>query len=373
MTNSDQNIGKKVPFIDLAREYRTIREDVLRSVDKICENSLFVLGSSGEQFEKEFAAFCNAKYCVGVGNGFGALHLSILALGIGNGDEVITSPCTAVATGAAITASGATPVFVDVDDAGMINPSAVKKGITKKTKAILPVHLHGKVAQMDSIQKIAQKHNLLVVEDAAQAHGASFNGQNVGTVGDAGCFSFYPTKNLGAYGDAGCVVTNRQDVAERVVKLRNYGESRKNYATSAGYNSRLDEIQAAILLTKLKYIARWNERRKAIAQRYHALLKETPLLLPKSEISESHVYHIYAVRTETGSRDRLRKYLAVQGIGTSVHFPLPLHKQPAFIPNNCCCPTAERVAQETVSLPIFPELRDDEVEYIGKAVKAFFK
>ena len=365
-----------VSFVDLRRQYKLIRRQLQAALDRAFESSTFIFGEDVILFEKEFAEFCGAKYCISVGSGTSALHLALLALGIGPSSEVITVTNSFVATGFAICHVGARPVLVDCEaNYYGIDATCIENAISKRTKAILPVHLFGHPADMNAIMELAERRNLKVIEDACQAHGATFKNKKVGAIGDVGCFSFYPTKNLGAYGDGGAVVTNDPSVAEKVSSLRNYGQTEKYHHRVIGYNSRLDTLQAAILRVKLRYLKHWNEKRAENARLYNRLLDSlTPVKVPSVRKEAKHVYHIYAVRVQ--QRDKLQKFLARESITTLVHYPIPIHLQPAFRylryqPSSF--PIAEKHASELLSLPMFPELMRDEIFYVSDAIKRFYE
>jgi len=363
-----------VKFLDLSKQYIQLKDEAHKAVENVFLSSNFILGQNVKNFEKEFAGYCGAKRCVGVGNGLEAIQIALHALGVGKGDEVITTPFTAVATGLSIILAGAKPVFADIDDTFNIEPEKIKKKITKRTKAIIPVHLYGQMADINSIMDIATKNNLKVIEDACQAHGSEFNGKKAGTFGDIGCFSFYPTKNLGCYGDGGAIITNDNKIADMIEKLRNYGEERKYYNVYKGFNSRLDELQAAILRVKLKHLDAWNAKRRKHAIKYNELLRDTGLKLPLEQKGRKHIYHIYAIASE--KRDELQKFLLKEGIETSVHYPLPIHLQPAYkglgIKKNSL-PVSEKASQQVLSLPIYPELAEEDIVKTGESIKKFMK
>jgi dTDP-4-amino-4,6-dideoxygalactose transaminase len=360
-----------VPFLDLRRVHDELGAAVLDAVQRVFASSRYVLGPEVEAFEHEFAAFCGTRHCVGVGNGMQAIELALRALGVGPGDEVLTVSHTAFPTAAAVTATGATPVFVDVDpDTACMSAAALADGFTDRTRAVLPVHLYGRCAEMAPIHELATQAGVPVVEDAAQAHGASHRGRRAGTMGVAGAFSFYPTKNLGALGDGGAVVTDDDDLAQLVRRLRNYGEESKYVNAIPGLNSRLDELQAAILRVKLPYVERWNAERRAIAARYDSLLGESGVATPAPD--DGHVYHLYVIRTR--SRDALRDHLRNAGIDSQVHYPTPVHRQDAYREGaraSGSLAATEVLAGEVLSLPAFPGLRADEVRAVADAVLAF--
>ena len=367
----------RVPFLDLAVQYRAIREEIDAAVLAVLARGRYVLGEEGEAFEREFAAFCGVPHAVGVSSGTSALHLALAALGVGPGDRVATVPNVSAPTASAIVSAGATPVFVDVtQDGAAMDPAALRAVLAKdaagEVRAVVPVHLYGRPAEIEEIVGIARERGLAVVEDAAQAHGARAGGRGVGAWGDAGAFSFYPTKNLGAMGDAGLVVTGDAELAARLRRLRNYGEEARYRNVEHGTNSRLDEVQAAILRVGLRRLAAWNARRRELAALYGALLKDAPLVLPAGH--PDHVYHLYVVRTPR--RDALRAHLAARGIGSDVHYPTPLHLQPAFRDLGHRAgdfPVAERLAREVLSLPLHPFLPDDDARAVAGAVREFFQ
>jgi len=364
-----------IPLADLRREYGRIRPEIDQAIERVLRRGWFILGEEGEAFEAEWAAYCGLAHAVGVGNGTDALQLALRAAGIGPGDEVIVPALTATFTALAVSMTGATPVFADVDPARYtLDPAAFEAAITARTAAVIAVHLYGCPADMAPLVAIARQHHLLVVEDAAQAHGARYQGARVGGLGDIAAFSFYPSKNLGAYGDAGAVVTDDAALAERVRMLRHGGQRGTYEHELLGTNSRLDEIQAAILRTKLLHLDAWNERRRSIAARYNANLGAcgqcTP---PAAPDGVEHVYHLYVLRSRT--RDKLRDYLAGTGIATGIHYPQGVHLQPAYAPLGYApgsCPQAERASSEVLSLPIFPQLSEREIEKVIRLVRFFF-
>jgi len=357
----------KVPFLDLKAQYDSIKDEVAAAIQQVLDKTAFAGGPFVAQFEKEFAAFCKTQYCIGVGSGTDALWLALLALGVGPGDEVITVPDTFIATAEAISYCGAKPVFVDVEEKTYnMNPFLLEAAITPRTKAIIPVHLFGQMADMDPIMAIARKHSLYVVEDASQAHGAEHKGLIAGSIGDAGCFSFYPGKNLGAYGEAGAVVTNNADLDEKVRMLRDHGQAKKYYHAMIGWNARMDGLQGAILSVKLKHLPAWNEARRRNAKRYNEMLGKTNgVVIPRESPHNKHVYHIYAIRVQ--NRDALISSLAGKDIHCGIHYPIPLHLQDAFRSfglERGSFPVGEKVASEFVSLPMFPELGQDQIEFV---------
>ncbi|HEX5505755.1 MAG TPA: DegT/DnrJ/EryC1/StrS family aminotransferase [Thermomicrobiales bacterium] len=356
-----------IAFVDLQRQYETIAADVTAAMADVIHRSAFIGGDDVARFEREFAAYCEAAHCVGVASGTDALELSLRALEIGPGDEVITVPNTFIATAAAISAVGATPVFVDVDEATyQLDVSRLPAAITPRTRAIMPVHLYGHPADLDPILALAAAHGLAVVEDACQAHGARYQGRRVGAIGHVGCFSFYPGKNLGAYGDAGAVVTNSAELAGRIRQMADHGREDKYRHAIVGRNSRLDGLQAAVLSVKLRHLDDWNAARRRIADALTERLLPEAAIPPATAPGCEPVYHLYVVRVE--DRERVRAALAEAGIASGIHYPLPLHLQPAY--RDACLaagigegsfPVAEAHAAQILSLPIFPELRDEEL------------
>ncbi|MBA2462951.1 MAG: DegT/DnrJ/EryC1/StrS family aminotransferase [Actinobacteria bacterium] len=363
----------KVRFLDLARQTAGLQPELDLAVHRVLSGDTFVGGEEVEAFEHEFATFCGAGYAVGVNSGTDALELALRALGIGEGDKVITAANTCVPTVAAIVATGATPVLVDPDPKTMtLDPERLGEVCGPRTRAVVPVHLYGRCADMESILRVAREHDLLVVEDVAQAHGARSHSRRAGTFGDAAAFSFYPTKNLGALGDAGAVVTRNREVAERARRLRSYGDAGDG-AVERGRNSRLDPLQAAILRAKLPHLDGWNHRRRELAGRYDARLAGLPVTLPAESEGDDHVHHLYVVRTK--ARESFRERLARRGVETLVHYERPIHRHPAYasLDRRGKLRTSERLCTEVVSLPLYPELRDEEVEFVIDAVHASFR
>src|SRR6266513_4965317 len=361
----------KVPFLDLKAHHAPFIEKFDLAIREVIESSAFAGGPFVEKFEEEFAAFCGSSYAIAVGNGTDALWLTLLALGIGEGDEVITVPNTFIATAEAITYCNAQPVFVDVDENTFtMNPTELKKILTSKTKAIIPVHLFGQPADMDPIVEFARTHGLFVIEDAAQAHGAEYKGQKAGTLGDAGCFSFYPGKNLGAFGEAGAVVTNNPELREKIQVLRDHGQTQKYYHTMVGWNCRMDGIQAAILSIKLRHLEEANLLRRERALQYNQGFEGIEGVATPFEADYArHVYHIYAIRVQ--ERDKVRRFLGEKGVGCGVHYPIPIHLQEACRGlgyTEGAFPIAESLAKESLSLPMFPELTTEQVEYVACCV-----
>jgi dTDP-4-amino-4,6-dideoxygalactose transaminase len=362
-----------IPLLDLAAQYQTIRAEINTAIENVVQHGQFILGDEVDLFEHKFATFCGVNHCIGVASGTDALHLALRALGIGPGDEVITAANTFAATGFAIAYTGATPVFVDVDPVDYnIDVNLIEHAVTPRSRAIIPVHLYGQPADMDPILSIARHYDLKVIEDACQAHGALYRKRRVGSFGDAACFSFYPGKNLGAYGDGGAVVTNDSGLAERLRLLRNYGQRVKNEHSMLGFNSRLDTIQAAILLVKLNYLDEWNDQRRAVAERYHELLSSDGVVLPTENPDVRHVYHLYVVQHE--ARDQLLTHLKRRGIGCLVHYPTPLHLATPFrsarsVPEGA--PVSTMLARRILSLPMFPELAEGQILQIVEGVSSF--
>lgn len=360
-----------VPLVDLKAEYRAIKTDIDEAIARVLESSQFVLGDEVEAFEREFAAFCGTKHSVAVNSGTSALHLALLAAGVVEGDEVITVPFTFVATVAAIRYVGARVVFVDIDARSFaIDVRQIERAIGPRTKAVIPVHLYGQPADIDPLREIAARHGLTIIEDAAQAHGARYKGRAAGSLGDAGCFSFYPSKNLGAYGEGGIVTTNRDDLADRIRLLRNWGQRTKYEHVIAGYNARMQGLQAAILRVKLRHLAEWNERRREHAARYNTLLADSGVTLPEELPYARHVYHQYTVRS--GERDRLRALLRSAQIQTGLHYPIPVHLQPAYADARYgvgAFPESERAAAEVLSLPMFPQMTGAQLQAVADAVR----
>ncbi|MBS3105451.1 DegT/DnrJ/EryC1/StrS family aminotransferase [Candidatus Woesearchaeota archaeon] len=365
----------QIPLVDLKKQYLSIKDEIDSAIQEVLDNTAFILGKKVEDFEGKFARLCNAKHCVGVNNGTSALRLALLALGIKAGDEVITTPFTFIATAEAISHIGASPVFVDIDEKTYcIDPEKIREKITKKTKAIIPVHLFGQSADMDPILEIAKKHNLKVIEDAAQAHNALYKDKKAGSMGDASCFSFYPGKNLGAYGEAGAVCTNNKEIAKELVLLRQHGELTRYYHDIIGDNCRMEAIQGAVLGVKIKYIEEWTEKRRKNAEHYNKLLKESGIALPYEADYARHVYHIYAIRLK--NRDMLREFLGKNGVSAGIHYPIPVHLQKAYSfmgMKKGSFPVSEKVAGEILSLPMYPELSEEQMEYVSNSINDFIK
>jgi len=370
-----------VPLLDLTRQYRAIREEIDAAVHRVLALGRFILGPEVEAFEREIAEYLGVKHAIGVASGTDALLLSLKALRVGPGDGVIVPSFTFFATAGVVTNVGATPVFADIDPQTFnISTESVKEILYHPSspitiRAIIPVHLYGQPADMDEITRLAKEYDLYVIEDAAQAIGAEYRGQKVGTIGHLGCFSFFPTKNLGAYGDGGLVVTNDDELAEKVRMLRVHGSKPKYYHHLVGTNSRLDALQAAILRAKLPHLDEWTVARQRIAARYDELLRDVPgVEIPFRAPDRTHIFHQYTIRVLSGRRDALQKHLREKGIGTQVYYPLPLHLQPCFRHlgyKEGDLPESERASREVLSLPMFPELTEEEQDYVVQAVKAF--
>lgn len=374
-----RNLEKKnmnIPLVNLKEQYLSIKNELDPAVIEVLSNCNFVLGKQVENFEQEFAKFCGAKYCVGVASGWDAIHLSLRALGIGPGDEVITVPNTFIATVFPILAVGAKPVFVEINpDTYQMDVKKLEKAINKKTKAILPVHLYGISPEMDKIKSIARKHKLFLVEDVAQAHGASYKGHHAGTFGDVAAFSFYPGKNLGAAGEAGGIITNNKSLYEKIRIMRDVGQSKKYVHSMYGVNSRMATIQAAVLGVKLKKLADWNAKRREVASEYRKLLSDLPIILPP-DLGSDYVfnYHVFPIRIK--KRNGLLAYLKSQGVNCGIHYPIPVHVQKALKSlkyKKGDFPITEKYARELLSLPIFPELTKSEIKYISDLIHKFFK
>ena len=362
-----------IPLVDLRAEYATIKHEIDPAVERVISSGRFILGAEVESFESEFAAYCGTRHAVGVSSGTAALQLALEAAGVGPGDEVITTPFTFIATVAAISHVGASPVFVDIDeDTYNIDAHRIESAITGRTRAILPVHLYGQPADMTPILDVAHSHGLTVIEDAAQAHGATYGGRRVGGLGHVACFSFYPAKNLGAYGDAGALVTNDSDIADRVRAVSNHGRTGWYEHAHIGYTYRLDELQAAVLRVKLTHLDEWNSARRLIADGYREALDGTTLILPAEAHGCDSVYHLFVARSD--SRDDLAAYMKGVGIATAVHYPIPVHLQPAYSRHGWRLgdfPIAEGCADKVLSLPIYPGMTDGQIEEVASAIRAF--
>lgn len=368
-------MSEKIPYLDLPAQIRSVRKELDAAIARTLDHCSFCLGPDVVQFEKDFAKFCGAQHCVGFNSGTSALHIALMLLGVGPGDEVITTPFTFVATSWAISYVGAKPVYVDVEDGTMnLDPKLLERAITAKTKAVLPVHLYGQPFDIDPVLALCKKHKLPLVEDAAQAHAAKYKGRIVGTFGDISCFSFYPGKNLGACGEGGALVTNNPAFAARAKSLRVHGSTVPYHHDEVGYNYRMEGFQGAVLCVKLKHLQKWNAGRRRVAKRYAELLADTPLQLPREAAGCDSAWHLYTVRHPR--RDELKKFLDDNGVGNAVHYPIPLHLQKAYAslghkPGDF--PAAEKAAREVLSLPIFPELTDKQIQRVAEVVKNFFR
>lgn len=354
-----------VPFVDLKAQYASIAADVNAAMDDVVQSAAFILGPAVRRFESNFARYVGSPYCIGVESGTAALKVALEALGIGAGDEVILPANTYIASALAVSAVGATPVLVEADDAYLIDAEAVERAVGPHTKALMPVHLYGQAVEMESLMAIARRHGLKVVEDASQSHGAIAGGRRVGSIGDAGCFSFYPGKNLGAYGDGGAIVTADAAVAERAQLLRDFGQKKKYEHEIKGDNCRLDSIQAAVLDVKLRHLDDWNESRRRHAQRYDALLAEAGFPVPLNRHREGHVHHLYV--TQVSNRAEVQRRLDERGVQTGIHYPIPIHRQPAYADLGYAegsFPKTEAEAERILSLPMFAELQPEQIDYV---------
>ena len=360
----------EVPFVDLAAQYRAIKPEIDAAINEVLQRTDFILGSAVDAFEHDFAAYCEAEYAVGVDSGMSALELALRGYGVGRGDEVITAANTFIASALAISHTGATPVLVDVDPTTYtMDPAALETTITPRTTAVLPVHLYGHPADMDSINEVARKHSLVVIEDACQAHGARYKARRAGSLAHAAAFSFYPAKNLGAYGDGGMIVTSDPRIAERIRQLRNYGQRRKYHHACRGYNRRLDTLQAAVLRVKLRHLDAWNAARRAHAAAYERLLRGRDVATPSGSTSAESAWHLYVIRT--GGRDFLAADLRAQGITTGIHYPIPIHLQPAYQAlgyQQGTFPVTECYSRQILSLPMYAELTPGQIGAVARAV-----
>ena len=360
-----------VPLVDLKAQYRSIKPEIDAAIQRVLDSTAFILGDEVKAFETAFAAHIGANGAVGVASGTSALQLALRACGVGRGDEVITTAHTFIATAEPIALLGAIPVFVDIDPATFnIDPQRVEDAITPRTKAIVPVHLYGRPADMTGLMEIGARHGVVVIEDAAQAHGARSREQGCGTIGSMGCFSFYPGKNLGAYGDAGAVTSNDPDLLARIRKLRDHGRTSKYEHDEIGYGERIDALQAAVLGVKLTHLADWTEARRRHARRYSELLAGSEVTTPAEDPRDQHVFHLYVIRSK--QRDGLLRHLIDAGVGAGIHYPIPLHRQPAFRDlGPVSLPHTERAAGQILSLPLFPELSDDQIGFVADQVRQF--
>ncbi|HEV8537200.1 MAG TPA: DegT/DnrJ/EryC1/StrS family aminotransferase [Candidatus Limnocylindria bacterium] len=370
---------QEIPLVDLRAQYATIRDDVRRAIDEVLESMQLTIGPNVRAFDQEFASYIGTKHAIGVGSGTDALQLAIRACGVSSGDEVITVSFTFFATVEAILYANARPILVDVDErTQLMDLSAVAAAVTPRTKAIVPVHLYGRTVDLKPLRQIAQDRSIIIIEDAAQAHGAMLDdGNKAGTAGRVNCFSFYCSKNLGAYGEAGSITTNDDRLAEELRALREHGQSTRYYHPVVGYNARLDEIQAAVLRIKLRHLERWNARRRELARMYDERLRGTGVIAPEIPPDiRRHVFYTYTVRVPGGRRDDLRKYLGERGIGTQIHYPIPIHLQQSaeFLGyRKGDMPVTEKLASEVLSLPMYPELTDEQLERVADAVRSFMK
>lgn len=364
---------KHIPLVDLQAQYQTIKEDIDNAINTVVASGQFILGHQVEAFEREFASYCGVRFCVGLDNGSTALEFGLRALGIGQKDEVITPVNSFIASSSAVSFVGGKPMWVDCDTKTYtIDVAKIERHITKRTKAIMPVHLYGQPANMDEILKISRKHNLHIIEDACQSHGAVYKGKKVGSFGDVAAFSFYPGKNLGCYGDGGALVTDNKRIYKMVLHMRNYGQSKKYHHDFLAWNRRLDALQAAVLRVKLKKLNAWNKKRRDHARLYTKLLVSLPIITPFSPSDVIPVYHLYVIRVE--KRDKLQKFLSKKGIETGVHYPVPINLQKAY--NGFFKKTqfsvSQRYAKELLSLPMYPELTEKDIQYIVQSLKEFF-
>ena len=362
-----------IPMVDLIEQYKSIREEIDRAVINVVESGRFIMGPNVEAFESEMAEYCGARFGIACNSGTDALQISLMAAGIGPGDEVITTPFTFVATAEVIALLGARPVYVDIEqDSYLIDVDKIEQSITDKTKAIIPVHIFGQCADMDRINEIAAKHDLVVIEDACQAVGALYKGKKACSLGKMGCLSFFPSKNLGGYGDGGMILTSDESLKKRLCMLRDHGSDRRYHHSVVGVNSRLDAIQAAVLRVKLKYIDKWNKARQEKGALYSKLLKDADVVTPVIKEGNTHVFHQYSIRVK--NRDALQVHLKEAGIATAIHYPVPLHLQPAFHSDEFpqgSLPVSESVSKEILSLPMYPELKEEAVNYITERIVEF--
>jgi dTDP-4-amino-4,6-dideoxygalactose transaminase len=362
----------QIPFVDLKAQYKSIKSEIDAAITRVVENAAFILGPEVAAFEEAFADYVGARYCVAVNSGTAAIQLAVMACGIEPGDEVIVPANSFFATAEAVSTAGARPVFVDVEPlSSTLDPAKIEEAITAKTRAIIPVHLYGQAADLDSIKEIADRRGLIVIEDAAQAHGARYRGKRVGGLANAGCFSFYPGKNLGAYGEGGAIVTNDEAVARKARLLREHGSERKYHHEIVGYNFRLEGLQGAVLAVKLRYLDEWNLLRRKHAALYRMLLADSGLTLPVELPSREHVYHLYVI--QHADRGALREGLEARGVQTGIHYPIPIHLQPAYAAlghQRGDFPVTEWLAEQILSLPMFPELTAAQIEYVAESINA---
>lgn len=363
----------RIPMVDLTVQYRSIRKEIDSAVRDVLESGRFIMGPQVTAFEEEMAGYCDVTYGIGCASGTDGLMMALMAIGVGSGDEVITIPFTFAATAEVIALLGAKAVFVDIEpDTYLIDVDKIEKAVTKKTKAIIPVHLYGQSADMDRINALAEEHKLVVVEDACQAVGATYRNKRTCSLGEMGCLSFFPSKNLGAYGDGGMVLTSNETLAKKLRMIRDHGSDRRYHHDILGMNSRLDALQAAILRVKMKHIDEWNEARRDRAALYSELLKGAAVVTPVTEEHNEHVFHQYSIRIK--ARDGLRKHLEDAGVATAIHYPVPLHLQPAFHhfgKGEGSFPVSEEVAREIISLPMYPELEEEAIQFIVEKIVEF--
>jgi len=364
----------KVPFLDIPAENRSIAEELRAAVDPVIEHGKFILGPACEQFESDFAAYCGAKYCVGLNSGTSALHMALVACDVGPGDEVITTPHTWISTAWAISYVGARPVFVDIDPVTFnLDPKLVEAALTARTKVLLPVHLYGQLADVDALAELAERHELLLIEDAAQAHGAKLGERRAGSFGRAACFSFYPGKNLGAFGEGGAVVTDDEELAARIRRLRDHAQDGRHHHVELGFNTRMEGIQAAVLKTKLPHLDAWNDARRRHATRYAERLWDIPgVELPQAPVASAHVWHLYAVLVRGGEREAVRAGLSERGVASGIHYPTPVPYQPAYRElgyRRGDFPVAENVMDHCLSLPMFAGLSDEQLQHVAESLR----
>jgi dTDP-4-amino-4,6-dideoxygalactose transaminase len=366
-------MDQQIPLVDLKAQFNPLKNDIFKAWEDVMSGMHLFLGPNVQAFETEFANYCGVKYAIGVSDGTKAVYLALLAAGIGPGDEVITVSHTFIATTEAILLTGAKPVFVDIDpDTYLMNADLIEEKVTAKTRAIVPVHLYGQCADMDRIMEIANRHGLYVVEDACQAHGSEYKGRKAGSMGNLGAFSFYFTKNLGAYGEGGMITTNDPELNRKIRMLRDHGSEKRYYHEMVGWNARIDELQAAALRIKLPYLDKWNEQRRNHASFYNEALKKIGVISPKESKYNRHVYHLYVIRTAT--RDELKEWLNQRGIGTGIHYPVPVHMQHAYqalFPESNTLPVTEKITAEIISLPMYPDLTLDQLRRVITAIEEF--
>ncbi len=364
----------KIPLVDLKKQYDSIRDEIDSAISQVINKSAFILGEEVSSFEENFAKFCQAKYAVGTSSGTSALQLALTCLGVSKGDEVITTPFTFIATTESVLELGAKPVFVDIEkDTYNLDVNRVEKSITKKTKAIIPVHLYGHPVDLDALIDIAKKYKIAIIEDACQAHGALYKGRKVGSIGDVGCFSFYPGKNLGCYGDGGILVTNDEEIYKKALLFRDHGKSDKYTHIIHGYNFRLDAIQAAVLKVKLKYLDGWNNKRRKNAEIYNNRLSGLRTVIkPIEKDYAKHIYHLYVISIK--ERDKLKSFLKENDVDSGIHYPIPLHKQPVYAGMKLCdksLPVSDKCSESVISLPMYAELNESQIEKIYSLIKRF--